>query len=44
MFLRLTEEMLDLTVSVRGRYAGAFAMVVTCCSSSCCCMTSGGDD
>jgi hypothetical protein len=44
VFLQLTEEMLDLAVSVKGRYAGAFAMVLTCCSSSSCCMRGGGDD
>jgi hypothetical protein len=43
VFLQLTEELLDLTVSVKGRQAGAFAMVIACCCSSCCCMKSGGD-
>jgi hypothetical protein len=44
MFLQLTEELLDLSVSVKGPQAGAFAMVVACCCSSCCCFTSGGGD
>jgi len=44
VFLQLTEELLDLSVSVKGRQAGAFAMVVACCSSSCCCWKGGGGD
>ena len=44
MFLELTEELLDLSVTVQGRQAGAFAMVLACCCSSCCCLTSGGGD
>jgi hypothetical protein len=44
MFLQLTEELLDLSVSVKGRTTGAFAMVIACCSSSCCCFKSGGGD
>jgi hypothetical protein len=44
VFLQLTEELLDLSVSVKGRHAGAFAMVLACCSSSCCCGRGGGDD
>ena len=44
MFLQLTEELLDLSVSVKGRQAGAFAMIVACCCSSCCCFTAGGGD
>ena len=44
MFLQLTEELLDLSVSVKGRKAGAFAMVLACCSSSCCCWKGGGSD
>ena len=44
MFLQLTEELLDLSVSVKGRQAGAFAMVIACCSSSCCCFSAGGED
>ena len=44
MFMQLTEELLDLTASVKGRQVGAFAMVLACCSSSCCCWKGGGDD
>ena len=43
MFLQLTEELLDLTVSVKGRHTGAFAMVLACCCSSCCCLSSNSD-
>ena len=43
VFLQLTEELLDLTVSVKGRQAGAFAMVLACCCSSCCGMRSSND-
>jgi len=44
MFLELTEELLDLSVTVQGRQAGAFAMVLACSCSSCCCLSSGGGD
>jgi hypothetical protein len=44
MFLQLTEELLDLSVTLKGRHAGAFAMVLACCSSSCCCFVKGGGD
>jgi hypothetical protein len=37
MFETLTTELLDLTVTVQGRPAGAFALLVLCCSSSSCC-------
>ena len=37
MFEQLTEELLDLSVAVKGREASAFAFLVTCCCCSCCC-------
>ena len=37
MFEQLTEELLDLTVTVKGRQAAAYAMVLSCCSCCCCC-------
>ena len=37
MFDKLTTELLDLTVTVQGRPAGAFAMLAVCCCSSCSC-------
>ena len=36
MFKELTNELLDLTASVRGEKASHFAMVLDCCSSSSC--------
>jgi hypothetical protein len=44
MLDHLTEELLELTVEVKGRKASAFAMLVSCCSSSCCCSSRGGGD
>lgn len=44
MLEHLTDELLDLTVEVKGRKASAFAMVLVCCSSSCCCGWRGGGD
>jgi hypothetical protein len=44
MYEKLTSELLDLTVKVKGRKASAFAMVISCCSSSCCCGDRGGND
>jgi hypothetical protein len=43
VFLQLTEELLDLTVSVKGRHTGGFAMVLACCCSSCCCLSGNND-
>jgi hypothetical protein len=37
MFEELTSDLLDLTVSVKGKRAGKFAMLVLCCSCSSCC-------
>jgi hypothetical protein len=36
MFKELTNELLDLTATVRGETASHFAMVIDCCSSSSC--------
>jgi hypothetical protein len=44
VFLQLTDELLDLSASVKGRQVSAFAMVLACCCSSCCCFTSSGQD
>jgi hypothetical protein len=44
VFVQLTEELLDLSVSVKGRNAGAFAMLLACCCCSSCCFTAGGGD
>lgn len=35
MFEALTNELLDLTASIKGETAAQFAMVISCCS--CCC-------
>jgi hypothetical protein len=43
MIDELTSELLDLTVTVQGRTAGAFAMLAVCCCSSCCCGGRGED-
>jgi hypothetical protein len=43
MFEELTNELLDLTVSVKGRKTGRFAMLVLCCSCSSCCKFGEGD-
>lgn len=32
----LTRDLLDLTGAVRGKDAGAFALMIDCCSCSCC--------
>ena len=42
MFDKLTNELLDLTATVQGRPAGAFALLVICCSSSSCGGAGGG--
>jgi hypothetical protein len=42
MLDQLTDDLLELTVEVKGRKASAFAAVVTCCSSSSCCCGGGG--
>jgi hypothetical protein len=44
VFVQLTEELLDLSVSVKGRNAGAFAMLLACCCCSSCCFTAGAGD
>jgi hypothetical protein len=44
MFDELTEELLDLTVTVKGEQAGRFAFLVTCCSCCCCCKGSEPED
>lgn len=44
MFEHLTDELLDLSVAVKGRKASAFAMLVTCCSCCCCCSNFGGGE
>ncbi|CAB4703284.1 unannotated protein [freshwater metagenome] len=36
MFGNLTDDLLDLTVAVRGDQGKAFAMVTSCCSCCCC--------
>ena len=36
MFTKLTNELLDLNVAVRGEHGTAFAMVQSCCSCCCC--------
>jgi hypothetical protein len=43
MFEELTNDLLDLTVSVKGRTAGRFAALILCCSCSCCCRWGEGD-
>jgi hypothetical protein len=43
MIDELTSELLDLTVTVQGRTAGAFAMLAVCCCSSCSCGGRGSD-
>lgn len=44
MFDQLTEELLDLTATVKGRPASAYAMVLSCCSCCCCCGSRTDDE
>jgi hypothetical protein len=44
MLDHVADELLDLSVEVKGRKASAFAMLLVCCSSSCCCGFNGGND
>jgi hypothetical protein len=39
MFDQLTNELLDLSASVKGRRAALFAMLQSSCSCCCCCGT-----
>jgi hypothetical protein len=43
MFDRLTAELLDLTVDVKGRRTSSFAMLLSCCSCCSCCGTRTDD-
>lgn len=44
MFDQLNAELLDLTLSVKGRRATAYAFLLSCCSCSCCCGSRTDDD
>jgi hypothetical protein len=44
MFDTLTDELLDLSIAVKGPRTSAFAFVLTCCSSCCSCGARVGDD
>jgi hypothetical protein len=43
MFAELTTELLDLSVSVKGRKAEHYALLILCCSCSCCTRSGGGE-